>query len=841
MKKITTLISYLRSINYIKVSKELFFFSKFFLLVIIFLIFEAVKFMGNRKWLFFWAQPLRKPVVKIRSKSLYFFNTREAGEISSLDLITLAVRHLTAKKTRTIITIGGMSIGFGSVIFLLSLGYGTQKLVISRVARLGELRQAIVTVGQTSSLKINDAALQEFENIESVEAAMPLASVVSKVNYNNSISDAIAYAVTKKFLEESAIQPVKGNIFEDGTVSTSNVPIADQGQVAGIQTERISGAKMNKQISEIKYSIYPQTWKPVYKEPSTDAEIIGYTSRVVGELNATEVWGQEYPYSLELLEGYDSFGNTFFPWIKDTYPIWKKEKCNLESYECVEGEYIVVRDTDKQTMAQGYITHSDVIVERYTILSSSNPDFVEGEAVETIEFTLPVNSWKQTYSGPSKDEESVTLYTTQEKSSTIYTGELVFGESYYHEDGWGSAAKNSNGKNLGYWIKAKVPLWRKVDCQDCANLFVKEVDENGKQIEALSFIRADVATIDNMSVPLVYETQSGSVLGIASESAQLESDEESSDSSELADITAADGSLFQSTLQEDGTIDWVSISSTSGSLSTQKRELIPFASDAQKVAVVNRALLSVFNIPESDAIGQTFTTTFMLDEEFFNVPGYQAESEAVVYTIIGVIANDSTPSYYVPFSDIKSLGIENYSQAKIVVKNQDDLKAVRQTIESLGYKTSSVVDTVGRINTLFGTVRLVLSVLGFVALSVAALGMFNTLTVSLLEKTREVGLMKAIGMKSNEIQRLFLAESIVMGLTGGIFGLLLGSASGHLLSFLFSVVSVTSGLGYINLVSIPFGLAVGIISLSFVIGILTGLYPSHRATKISALNALRYE
>jgi putative ABC transport system permease protein len=119
--------------------------------------------------------------------------------------------------------------------------------------------------------------------------------------------------------------------------------------------------------------------------------------------------------------------------------------------------------------------------------------------------------------------------------------------------------------------------------------------------------------------------------------------------------------------------------------------------------------------------------------------------------------------------------------------------------------------------------------------------MFNTLTVSLLEKTREVGLMKAIGMKSNEVHRLFLAESIVMGLLGGIFGLALSVIAGQLLSFILSVLSVTKGLGYIQIVYIPVFLGLGVIGLAFLIGVLTGLYPSYRATKISALNALRYE
>ena len=68
-------------------------------------------------------------------------------------------------------------------------------------------------------------------------------------------------------------------------------------------------------------------------------------------------------------------------------------------------------------------------------------------------------------------------------------------------------------------------------------------------------------------------------------------------------------------------------------------------------------------------------------------------------------------------------------------------------VEALGFSTRSVADTVKQIDRLFATARVLLAVLGFVALSIAALGMFNTLTVSLLERTREVGLMKAMGMR----------------------------------------------------------------------------------------------
>ena len=119
--------------------------------------------------------------------------------------------------------------------------------------------------------------------------------------------------------------------------------------------------------------------------------------------------------------------------------------------------------------------------------------------------------------------------------------------------------------------------------------------------------------------------------------------------------------------------------------------------------------------------------------------------------------------------------------------------------------------------------------------------MFNTLTVSLLERTREIGGMKVIGMVSEEIQDLFLAEAMIMGFSGGIGGLMLGFAFGQITSVIVSVLSVTQGLGYLNLTYIPIPFTITILILSFIVGIVTGLYPAKRARSISALNALRYE
>mgnify|MGYP005839642495 FL=1 len=124
---------------------------------------------------------------------------------------------------------------------------------------------------------------------------------------------------------------------------------------------------------------------------------------------------------------------------------------------------------------------------------------------------------------------------------------------------------------------------------------------------------------------------------------------------------------------------------------------------------------------------------------------------------------------------------------------------------------------------------------------VGSLGMFNTLTVSLLERTREVGLLKTMGMKSKEIREVFLSEAIIMGVYGGIVGIIIGVIGGYVISFIISIISVLRGYDGLTITYLPLTTAMGIILVSAFTGIATGFYPARRATKISALDALRYE
>jgi len=288
-------------------------------------------------------------------------------------------------------------------------------------------------------------------------------------------------------------------------------------------------------------------------------------------------------------------------------------------------------------------------------------------------------------------------------------------------------------------------------------------------------------------------------------------------------------------------LDWVEVPSEIEVIKQEEEVQYILGGDTKREVVVNRAALRVLGLAEDSSIGKKINVQLITTQGQVDETGTKNVSEQTSYKIVGVTPDDKTPVIYIPIVDLKSLGVTNYSQLKVGAPTEKALVDLRKKIESIGFNTASVADTINQINTLFGTIRFILGIFGSIALAVAALGLFNTLTVSLLERTREIGLMKAMGMRSYEIERVFLTESMIVGLFGGLIGLLVGFAIGKFIGLILTLVSLDKGLGFIDVAYIPTDFVFIVLILSLFVGVITGIYPARRAKKISALNALRYE
>lgn len=834
---------------------------KFFILLAIISVFGLVDLLKN---ILSMIPGLKKLVKKnnhsLRKRIFNVIDTVKAGEMTGRDIIYLATQHLKVKKTRTAITVGGMTIGFGAIIFLLSLGYGFERLVISQVTNLGEMKQVDLSIGQASSLAFNDGVMKQILEIEAVDEVLPIISSVARVSYQNSVSDVVAYGVTSRFLTESATQPIKGAIFEGEAYSAEDylknqqeadaaaaMKAEESGEVAGASVKVNASVTLGQESARLKYSIFPLVWKAVYDNPSPKAKIIGYTKRQAGDQQAKEVWGQPYSANTYVNLVQDLNGKEYSSWIFDDFPLWEKTSCSMQEADCIEGQYKILRNAGQQVIEAAYITEDQVNLERFNIVSVSNPVFIEGENLGKVDVSINHDHYYQLYSQPKKSATMLLQFTKAMEVPTSIEAELIIGEMYYGE--YGAMAENASGRELGFWLMAEWPVWEQIDCgEGCDNNFLTKRNEVGQQQTITAFIKAEDLELLNLPINI----KRGKVLGestteddeVVINTASTATNLMASNSAAINQIGADSETDINNLLAEfsaDEDLELVEILSQIESVNRVEKIIMPFQVNAKKTVLVNRSMLNLLGIDENVALGQSFKATLVFDGKLFNKAESLIESDEVVMTIAGVLPDDKTPAFYLPFSDVKGTGISNYSQAKIIINDQDKLSVSRQEIEVMGFRTSSVVDTVERINNLFKTLRLGLLVFGLVALSVAALGMFNTLTVSLLEKTREVGLMKAIGMRSQEVKMLFLAESVIMGFLGGVLGLIFGFLAGQVLNIFLSSIAVANGFAPIVATHIPFNLTLAITVSAFAIGVATGFYPAHRATRISALNALRYE
>ncbi|KUK77825.1 MAG: hypothetical protein XD93_0053 [candidate division WS6 bacterium 34_10] len=252
-------------------------------------------------------------------------------------------------------------------------------------------------------------------------------------------------------------------------------------------------------------------------------------------------------------------------------------------------------------------------------------------------------------------------------------------------------------------------------------------------------------------------------------------------------------------------------------------------------AIVNKEYLDFLGL-ESDIVGDNLDLAVIK-----TTPEDEREPAVIPITIVGVVDDDSSPVIYLQIDAVSKYTASNYSQATVLINKGSSLDTVREQIESLGLETFSVMDTINQVQNLFTYLRYGLLVFGILAFTISFLGMINTLMVSLLERTREVGLMKIIGVKRNEIRFIFITESMLIAFLGGLLGILVGIIGGYIVSFIVYLFSVSRGVDFMMISYFPTYLMLLVVFCTTLLGFLTGLYPAKRAVEIPPLDALRYE
>jgi ABC-type antimicrobial peptide transport system permease subunit len=185
---------------------------------------------------------------------------------------------------------------------------------------------------------------------------------------------------------------------------------------------------------------------------------------------------------------------------------------------------------------------------------------------------------------------------------------------------------------------------------------------------------------------------------------------------------------------------------------------------------------------------------------------------------------------------------EGYDWAVIRVADPVALSEVRKRATELGFGSFSILDEIEQIRTVFLIIDSVLGLLGGISLLVASFGIANTMIMSIFERTREIGIMKAIGAEDREIKLIFFFEAAVIGFCGGIVGVFVAwgiDALANRLAYRF--ILKPQGASFIDFFSLPFWLCAGAVLFALGVSILAALYPAARAARIDPVRALRHD
>lgn len=177
-----------------------------------------------------------------------------------------------------------------------------------------------------------------------------------------------------------------------------------------------------------------------------------------------------------------------------------------------------------------------------------------------------------------------------------------------------------------------------------------------------------------------------------------------------------------------------------------------------------------------------------------------------------------------------------YDQAKVKVEKLEEVQRVQDAIKEMGYEASSLSEYLDSMQEGTKMLQMGLGAIGAISLFVAAIGIANTMIMSIYERTREIGVMKVIGASLSDIRKLFLTEAAFIGLSGGVVGTILSL----LLSKIINVVGQATGQSY-GVSSIPIWLGISALLFATFVGIAAGYFPAKRAMKLSALSAIKTE
>jgi putative ABC transport system permease protein len=297
-----------------------------------------------------------------------------------------------------------------------------------------------------------------------------------------------------------------------------------------------------------------------------------------------------------------------------------------------------------------------------------------------------------------------------------------------------------------------------------------------------------------------------------------------------------------------------------------------FTSDSEEACMVSLDVAKQINENPGGLIGQNLTLSYASSRPNSNEsasPGsFQVQRVSLPCRLVGIVERDTGPlppgggalvavsGVMIPIGIAKRIDAEIVTNAQSLLRDPSQEKTyatatvkvkpqftqdVEDNIRKMGYAVFSVDDALRGAKNAFIILDIFLSLIGSIALAVSSLGIVNTMVMSILERTREIGIMKAIGAGNGDIRRIFLIEASAIGFLGGLVGIMLGWSVGRLINLGANIYIRSQGGTGGTLFSLPLWLIAGAIVFSIAVSLVAGSYPASRAAGLDPIQALRHD
>jgi putative ABC transport system permease protein len=295
----------------------------------------------------------------------------------------------------------------------------------------------------------------------------------------------------------------------------------------------------------------------------------------------------------------------------------------------------------------------------------------------------------------------------------------------------------------------------------------------------------------------------------------------------------------------------------------------PYASDDEEGVIVSRAFARRLGATDpASAVGKTLRITSIAFDisKMLSGGGLPVGRESYDFPVVGVtelsafgeggpgLGQNDVLLPPGPAGRIKKLpitsiwdafrmtdGRQGYSAVSVKLGSLRDLEAVRARVREMGFSTFALADQFDEIKKAFYFMDMILAAVGMIAIVVAALGIVNTMVMSILERFREIGVMKAVGAGDRDIRRIFFFESGAIGLLGGAAGCALGWATSLLINRIVNIYLAGQGVPDIDYFAFPLWLFLGAMGFSLLVSLVSGIYPARRAARVDPVVALRHD